>query len=96
MIENHIWLLGLSNSLINPIVYAIWQREVRLQLVAMFSCITGSSLAARATVTERGDPQPNVQTQASASRRDTLNPALLQPITNDEAHAGPQTATTSL
>uniref|UniRef100_A0A3P8R325 G-protein coupled receptors family 1 profile domain-containing protein n=2 Tax=Astatotilapia calliptera TaxID=8154 RepID=A0A3P8R325_ASTCA len=96
VIENHIWLLGLSNSLINPIVYAIWQREVRLQLVAMFSCITGSSLAARATVTERGDPQPNVQTQASASRRDTLNPALLQPITNDEAHAGPQTATTSL
>uniref|UniRef100_A0A3Q4H822 G protein-coupled receptor 119 n=1 Tax=Neolamprologus brichardi TaxID=32507 RepID=A0A3Q4H822_NEOBR len=53
VIENHIWLLGLSNSLINPIVYAIWQREVRLQLVAMFSCITGSSLAARATVTER-------------------------------------------
>ncbi|KAL3970620.1 proteoglycan 4 [Sarotherodon galilaeus] len=97
VIENHIWLLGLSNSLINPVVYAIWQREVRLQLVAMFSCITGSSLAARPpAVTERSNPQPNVQTQASASRRDTLNPALLHPITNYEAHAGPQTATTSL
>uniref|UniRef100_G3QCD0 G protein-coupled receptor 119 n=1 Tax=Gasterosteus aculeatus TaxID=69293 RepID=G3QCD0_GASAC len=38
LLENHLWLLGLSNSLINPLVYAFWQREVRLQLAAMFSC----------------------------------------------------------
>uniref|UniRef100_A0A3Q2ZPD8 G-protein coupled receptors family 1 profile domain-containing protein n=1 Tax=Kryptolebias marmoratus TaxID=37003 RepID=A0A3Q2ZPD8_KRYMA len=46
VLENYLWLLGLSNSLINPLVYAFWQREVRLQLAAMFSCITGRLLAA--------------------------------------------------
>ncbi|XP_030601526.1 glucose-dependent insulinotropic receptor [Archocentrus centrarchus] len=97
VIENHVWLLGLSNSLINPVVYAIWQREVRLQLAAMFSCITGRSLAASAAaVTERSDPQPHVQTQACASGGDTQNPSLLQPITNNEDHAAPQSATTSV
>lgn len=38
-LENHLWLLGLSNSLINPLVYAFWQREVRQQLCEMFACI---------------------------------------------------------
>ncbi|KAM6984618.1 glucose-dependent insulinotropic receptor [Aplochiton taeniatus] len=37
-LESHLWLLGLSNSVINPLVYACWQREVRWQLAAMFSC----------------------------------------------------------
>uniref|UniRef100_A0A671VMG8 G protein-coupled receptor 119 n=1 Tax=Sparus aurata TaxID=8175 RepID=A0A671VMG8_SPAAU len=46
VLENHLWLLGLSNSLINPLVYAFWQREVRMQLAAMFSCFTGRSAAA--------------------------------------------------
>uniref|UniRef100_A0A3Q2DPX4 G protein-coupled receptor 119 n=1 Tax=Cyprinodon variegatus TaxID=28743 RepID=A0A3Q2DPX4_CYPVA len=32
VLENYLWLLGLLNSLINPLVYACWQREVRLQL----------------------------------------------------------------
>ncbi|KAJ4920063.1 hypothetical protein JOQ06_022448 [Pogonophryne albipinna] len=27
VLENYLWLLGLSNSLINPLVYAFWQRE---------------------------------------------------------------------
>ncbi|XP_052393048.1 glucose-dependent insulinotropic receptor-like [Carassius gibelio] len=36
VLENHLWLLGLSNSLINPLVYACWQHEVRNQLCEIF------------------------------------------------------------
>uniref|UniRef100_A0A3Q1B6X5 G-protein coupled receptors family 1 profile domain-containing protein n=1 Tax=Amphiprion ocellaris TaxID=80972 RepID=A0A3Q1B6X5_AMPOC len=46
LLENHLWLLGLSNSLINPLVYAFWQREVRLQLLSMFSGIKGRLVTA--------------------------------------------------
>ncbi|XP_039536245.1 glucose-dependent insulinotropic receptor [Pimephales promelas] len=35
-LENHLWLLGLSNSLINPLVYACWQREVRNKICELF------------------------------------------------------------
>ncbi|XP_072318129.1 glucose-dependent insulinotropic receptor [Eucyclogobius newberryi] len=38
LLEGYLFLLGLSNSLINPLVYAFWQREVRLTLAEMFSC----------------------------------------------------------
>lgn len=37
LLESHLWLLGLSNSLINPLVYACWQKEVRNQLCFIFS-----------------------------------------------------------
>lgn len=31
-IENCLWLLGLCNSLLNPLLYSYWQKDVRLQL----------------------------------------------------------------
>nr|XP_019967761.1 PREDICTED: glucose-dependent insulinotropic receptor [Paralichthys olivaceus] len=65
VLENHLWLLGLTNSLINPLVYAFWQREVRLQLVAMFSCLTGRSLAAGPPgIAGRYDSEAALPTQA--------------------------------
>ncbi|NWS14265.1 GP119 protein, partial [Pachyramphus minor] len=35
VIENFLWLLGLGNSLLNPLLYSYWQRDVRLQLSQM-------------------------------------------------------------
>lgn len=98
VLENYLWLLGLSNSLINPLVYAFWQREVRLQLAAMFSCFTGRWVAAGPPgITERYDPQSPVQTQACVSGGDSINPSLLRPITcNSEAHTAAISATTNL
>ncbi|XP_018556185.1 glucose-dependent insulinotropic receptor [Lates calcarifer] len=89
LLENHLWLLGLSNSLINPLVYAFWQREVRLQLAAMFSCFKGrSSTAGPPGIAERHDPSSPVQTQA---------PSLLRPITcNNETHTVVLSSTTTL
>ncbi|XP_051258275.1 glucose-dependent insulinotropic receptor isoform X1 [Dicentrarchus labrax] len=97
VLENYLWLLGLSNSLINPLVYAFWQREVRLQLAAMFSCFTGSSLAVGPPgVATRSDPPP-VLTPAGVPSGDTLNPSLLQSvIEHDKTHIVPLSATTSL
>lgn len=95
VLENYLWLLGLSNSLINPLVYAFWQREVRLQLAAMFSCFTGRSLAAGPPGSTERNNLPNVLTQAGAPSGDSLNPSLLQPIIS--GHKVVQTsATTSL
>ncbi|KAJ0061422.1 hypothetical protein NL108_000337, partial [Boleophthalmus pectinirostris] len=36
LLEGYLFLLGLSNSLLNPLVYAFWQREVRQTLAQMF------------------------------------------------------------
>ncbi|XP_029375569.1 glucose-dependent insulinotropic receptor [Echeneis naucrates] len=85
VLENYLWLLGLSNSLINPLVYAFWQREVRLQLAAMFSCLTGRSRAARPTgAADRYNPP---LPQALVSGGDTVNPSPLPPIPcNNETH----------
>jgi len=98
VLENHLWLLGLSNSLINPLVYAFWQKEVRLQLAAMFFCFTGRSLAAGLpVVTGRFDPQPPALTQAGASGGGTPNPSLLSPIIgNNNELVAPLSATSSL
>ncbi|NWX24206.1 GP119 protein, partial [Aegotheles bennettii] len=32
VIEDYLWLLGLCNSLLNPLLYSYWQKDVRLQL----------------------------------------------------------------
>ncbi|NXC90869.1 GP119 protein, partial [Cercotrichas coryphoeus] len=32
VIESFLWLLGLGNSLLNPLLYSYWQRDVQLQL----------------------------------------------------------------
>ncbi|CAJ1063303.1 glucose-dependent insulinotropic receptor [Xyrichtys novacula] len=66
VLENHLWLLGLSNSLINPLVYAYWQKEVRLQLAAMFCCSRGRSSAAEPPhAMGRYNQQPTVLTLAA-------------------------------
>ncbi|XP_077448029.1 glucose-dependent insulinotropic receptor [Stigmatopora argus] len=61
VLENHLWLLGMSNSLINPLVYAFWQREVRTQIANMFACMAGRVLAP-GPVLEGGDLQSHAQT----------------------------------
>ncbi|KAJ7310244.1 hypothetical protein JRQ81_007142 [Phrynocephalus forsythii] len=39
ILERYLWVLGLCNSLVNPLVYAFWQKEVRLQIHQMFLCM---------------------------------------------------------
>uniref|UniRef100_A0A673ARR9 G protein-coupled receptor 119 n=1 Tax=Sphaeramia orbicularis TaxID=375764 RepID=A0A673ARR9_9TELE len=70
LLENHLWLLGLSNSLINPLVYAFWQKEVRMQIAAMFSCFTGRPSATAASgVTGRCEPQPSIDNHTAVSAK---------------------------
>lgn len=95
VLEDYLWLLGLSNSLINPLVYAFWQREVRLQLADMFSCITGRlSSAGPSRVVERCHQRPPVQTQACASEGDPPRSSPVQPVSSSEVHGAPPTDTT--
>jgi G protein-coupled receptor 119 len=35
VLEQYLWLLGVGNSLLNPLIYAYWQKEVRQQLYHM-------------------------------------------------------------
>lgn len=39
VLEHYLWVLGLCNSLLNPLVYAYWQKEVRLQIYQMCLCM---------------------------------------------------------
>ncbi|KAL6098364.1 gpr119 [Pungitius sinensis] len=97
LLENHLWLLGLSNSLINPLVYAFWQREVRLQLAAMFSCPqAGHPAAGPPGAAGSFDRRPPAETRAGAPGGETLNPSLLMPIIgSNRARALPSSAASS-
>ncbi|NXM67454.1 GP119 protein, partial [Serilophus lunatus] len=44
VIENFLWLLGLGNSLLNPVLYSYWQRDVRLQLSQLAASVKRSVL----------------------------------------------------
>ncbi|NXD85844.1 GP119 protein, partial [Halcyon senegalensis] len=35
VIDNYLWLPGLCNSLLNPLLYSFWQKDVRLQLAQL-------------------------------------------------------------
>ncbi|XP_006172344.1 LOW QUALITY PROTEIN: glucose-dependent insulinotropic receptor [Tupaia chinensis] len=35
VLERYLWLLGVGNSLLNPLIYAYWQKDVRQQLYHM-------------------------------------------------------------
>ncbi|KAM4547470.1 glucose-dependent insulinotropic receptor [Fundulus diaphanus] len=97
VLENYLWLLGLLNSLINPLVYACWQREVRLQLSAMFSCITSRlTSAAPPSVLERSHSSPPAQTHACVSEGDAPSPSIMLPISSLDVHAVHPSDTTSL
>ncbi|XP_061454259.1 glucose-dependent insulinotropic receptor [Rhineura floridana] len=39
LLERYLWVLGLCNSLVNPLVYAYWQKEVRLQIYRICMCM---------------------------------------------------------
>ncbi|TRY57116.1 hypothetical protein DNTS_023991 [Danionella cerebrum] len=65
-LENHLWLLGTSNSLINPLVYACWQQEVRSQLCEMFVTIKVGLCHGICTKAGDGFPMDNLAQSAKA------------------------------
>ncbi|XP_067903102.1 glucose-dependent insulinotropic receptor-like [Heterodontus francisci] len=38
IIEDYLWLLGLCNSLTNPLIYSYWKKDVRMQVCQMCCC----------------------------------------------------------
>ncbi|XP_078067698.1 glucose-dependent insulinotropic receptor [Mustelus asterias] len=38
IIEDYLWLLGVCNSLMNPLIYSYWQKDVRMQVFQMCYC----------------------------------------------------------
>uniref|UniRef100_A0A8C9RJW2 G protein-coupled receptor 119 n=1 Tax=Scleropages formosus TaxID=113540 RepID=A0A8C9RJW2_SCLFO len=91
LIEKDLWLLGLSNSLINPLVYAFWQREVRQELCAMCGRLTHAAPLSAF----RGCTEHNLPTESSGVRG-SLTPALPQSLRGEEHRTSTEvTASTS-
>eukprot|EP00063_Salmo_salar_P077746 XP_014052581.1 PREDICTED: glucose-dependent insulinotropic receptor [Salmo salar] len=98
VLENDLWLLGLSNSLINPLVYACWQKEVRLQIGALFCCVkdrvrnTAVLEASERCQTELRIPTHTVIYVDDAMSLDPTFPT----VTSEEGHTVPFSASTPL
>ncbi|XP_039186745.1 glucose-dependent insulinotropic receptor [Crotalus tigris] len=39
LLEHYLWVLGVCNSLANPLIYGYWQKEVRLEICQMCLCL---------------------------------------------------------
>ncbi|XP_063169684.1 glucose-dependent insulinotropic receptor [Candoia aspera] len=39
LLEHYLWVLGVCNSLANPLIYGYWQKEVRLEIYQMCLCL---------------------------------------------------------
>ncbi|KAG9265896.1 glucose-dependent insulinotropic receptor [Astyanax mexicanus] len=94
-LENHLWLLGLCNSLINPLVYACWQREVRQQLSDMFACIKASQCCIKCSNATEGchiDQTMATQTMATHTRHHSVDQTLPCQYTFTEPTALPLSA----
>ncbi|NXL87833.1 GP119 protein, partial [Alectura lathami] len=44
VIDSYLWLLGLCNSLVNPLLYSYWQKDVRLQLFQLAASVKRRAL----------------------------------------------------
>ncbi|XP_078268092.1 glucose-dependent insulinotropic receptor [Rhinoraja longicauda] len=84
LIEDYLWLLGLCNSLMNPLIYSYWQRDVRMQVCQMFCCVKFriSHILGFSYQQESG----NVQSPGSVLDEDQLRTAIgnvRYPMTTD-------------
>lgn len=62
VLQHYLWVLGLCNSLVNPLIYACWQKEVRLQIYQMCLCVKS-----RVFPLFHGDRHPHPPSGAVAS-----------------------------
>ncbi|XP_064837692.1 glucose-dependent insulinotropic receptor-like [Oncorhynchus masou masou] len=98
VLENDLWLLGLSNSLINPLVYACWQREVRLQIGALFCCVKDRVRnTAVLEASERCQTELRIPTHTVISVDDAMSLDPTFPtVTSEEGHTVQFSASTPL
>ncbi|KAJ6663324.1 hypothetical protein lerEdw1_010460 [Lerista edwardsae] len=60
VLQHYLWVLGSCNSLVNPLIYACWQKEVRLQIYRMCLCVKS-----RVFPLFHGDRHPHAPNMAS-------------------------------
>ncbi|XP_067084691.1 glucose-dependent insulinotropic receptor [Osmerus mordax] len=96
-LENDLWLLGLSNSLINPLVYACWQREVRLQLGSFFCKSSRLLLHTGASdASDRFHTQGHLPTQMTITGSEPMEHTFLPHLPHQETHTMPLSVSTSM